>query len=80
MSNNITENFEKVSGKSFDSFYSEVEDMLRVNFDPLLSDEENYENSAQLVQEFIANLVGPDYSQMNELSSFCVDKFYSEDK
>ncbi len=80
MSNNITENFEKVSGKSFDSFYSEVEDMLRVNFDPLLSDEENYENSAQLVQEFIANLVGTDYSQMNELSSFCVDKFYSEDK
>ena len=79
MSNNIIENFEKASGRSFNSFYEEVKDMLNVNFDPLLSDEENYENRSQLVQEFVAALLGTDYSQMNELSSYCVDKYYSED-
>jgi len=79
MSNNIIEHFEDTTGIEYSLFKSEVFEMLTELFQTGMKDEEYYEECSQMVQDFIGNQISVDYDQLNELSSFMVVQFFSED-
>lgn len=80
MSNNIVQNFEEASGRSFEDVKNTVFEMLAAAYDSEYDDEGYYELCSELTQNFLAGLagIGLGYPELNQVSSFLMALFFSE--
>jgi hypothetical protein len=84
MSNNIIENFEKAlepAGYGYEQIEKEAFQAMADAYDDSFNDEDYYELCSELVQNFVAGIygIGSDYPELNQVSSFIVNKFFSKD-
>lgn len=85
MDNNIVVAFEKATGKTFESFkqgiFKKVDDALCAEgvVKPDTSDPDLLETIASVIQDEVAQALGVDYPQFNEMSSFLVDGYVDQD-
>ena len=79
MSNNLIQNFEEASGRSFTEVSTEAGEMMASAYDEDYDYEEYYEACSELVQNFLAGLagVGLNYPELNQVSSFVVEQFFN---